>query len=498
MGRGQRPAASALPGPGISAPSSTSTPSSSASSRCSASTGSSPGSTLPPGSSQPPARCGGSVRRAASSVAGPSRSSTTAAPTTRRRAAGRLGLCQRAAMSIGSPDAHALRSVTGRSVSYRSTRSHGQRPPRCRTPARHGAGRVWGHALDRMRRRGQRSDMPTVLTPAELDHQLAELPGVDRDRAGRLTLTVTAPVSPTPSPWSPPSRTPPRLNHHPDVDLRWRTVTFTLSTHSAGGVSELDLHLAGEVLGRGTGRRAGATRPAADRDRPGRRRRRPGPPVLGSRPGVRGRPRTGAGAGPELHDRTGRGPVLWFQRMDPPRTGRGRFHLDVYPPPRPRRLEPAWRGRDAGHRRTRRLVGAGRPEGNELCAACRPPDGRTGTAVTGRRLRLGTAEPSGTVRPAARIRASASRQRTSGSAAPATPRRPITAGRSGPAEPARAGAPGGRLQRAGIVPVAGSTLGDRAMDPGGDRRPAARCSPRSAAGVGGRDRDCRQDTAGGG
>ena len=29
--------------------------------------------------------------------------------------------------------------------------------------------------------------------------------------------------------------------------------------------------------------------------------------------------------GVELHDPHGRGPVLWFQLMDPPRTGRGRF-----------------------------------------------------------------------------------------------------------------------------------------------------------------------------
>ena len=33
-------------------------------------------------------------------------------------------------------------------------------------------------------------------------------------------------------------------DHHPDIDIRWRTVTFTLSTHSAGGVTSLDLGLA--------------------------------------------------------------------------------------------------------------------------------------------------------------------------------------------------------------------------------------------------------------
>lgn len=37
------------------------------------------------------------------------------------------------------------------------------------------------------------------------------------------------------------------MNHHPDIDIRWRTVTFAVSTHSAGGVTELDLELAGRI-----------------------------------------------------------------------------------------------------------------------------------------------------------------------------------------------------------------------------------------------------------
>jgi 4a-hydroxytetrahydrobiopterin dehydratase len=38
-----------------------------------------------------------------------------------------------------------------------------------------------------------------------------------------------------------------QLDHHPDVDLRWRTLHLTLVTHSAGGVTELDLELARRV-----------------------------------------------------------------------------------------------------------------------------------------------------------------------------------------------------------------------------------------------------------
>jgi 4a-hydroxytetrahydrobiopterin dehydratase len=37
------------------------------------------------------------------------------------------------------------------------------------------------------------------------------------------------------------------LDHHPDLALRWRWVDVVLSTHSAGGVTDLDLTLAGIV-----------------------------------------------------------------------------------------------------------------------------------------------------------------------------------------------------------------------------------------------------------
>jgi 4a-hydroxytetrahydrobiopterin dehydratase len=36
-------------------------------------------------------------------------------------------------------------------------------------------------------------------------------------------------------------------NHHPDIDIRWRTVTFTLSTHSEGGVTAKDFALAQQI-----------------------------------------------------------------------------------------------------------------------------------------------------------------------------------------------------------------------------------------------------------
>ncbi len=38
-----------------------------------------------------------------------------------------------------------------------------------------------------------------------------------------------------------------RMDHHPDIDIRWRTLTFTCLTHSAGGVTDLDLRLATQI-----------------------------------------------------------------------------------------------------------------------------------------------------------------------------------------------------------------------------------------------------------
>ena len=36
-------------------------------------------------------------------------------------------------------------------------------------------------------------------------------------------------------------------DHHPDIDIRWTTVTFRLSTHSAGGLTDNDVALAREI-----------------------------------------------------------------------------------------------------------------------------------------------------------------------------------------------------------------------------------------------------------
>ncbi|MYW93311.1 4a-hydroxytetrahydrobiopterin dehydratase [Amycolatopsis rubida] len=36
-------------------------------------------------------------------------------------------------------------------------------------------------------------------------------------------------------------------DHHPDIDIRWRTLTFRLSTHYLGGLTERDFALARQI-----------------------------------------------------------------------------------------------------------------------------------------------------------------------------------------------------------------------------------------------------------
>jgi 4a-hydroxytetrahydrobiopterin dehydratase len=89
--------------------------------------------------------------------------------------------------------------------------------------------------------------MSRRLEPAELTPQLATLSGWAGDTSGihrtyqaesfldgiRLVDGVAEVAE--------------ELNHHPDIDIRWRSVTFALVTHSEGGVTQLDIELAHRI-----------------------------------------------------------------------------------------------------------------------------------------------------------------------------------------------------------------------------------------------------------
>jgi 4a-hydroxytetrahydrobiopterin dehydratase len=37
------------------------------------------------------------------------------------------------------------------------------------------------------------------------------------------------------------------MNHHPDLEISWKTVTITISTHSEGGLTDNDFELARRI-----------------------------------------------------------------------------------------------------------------------------------------------------------------------------------------------------------------------------------------------------------
>ncbi len=89
--------------------------------------------------------------------------------------------------------------------------------------------------------------MSRLLDSEEIDKALSDLP--EWERVGdsiRLThkasdfLTGIAIVSAV-------AEEAEGMDHHPDIDIRWRTLTFTLSTHSAGGITQLDVELAHRI-----------------------------------------------------------------------------------------------------------------------------------------------------------------------------------------------------------------------------------------------------------
>jgi 4a-hydroxytetrahydrobiopterin dehydratase len=89
--------------------------------------------------------------------------------------------------------------------------------------------------------------MSRLLEPEEIDRQLADLPGWAGDGQA-LTRTVEAPDFPTAiEVVREVAAAAEAMDHHPDIDIRWRRLRFVLSTHSAGGVTQLDIELAHQI-----------------------------------------------------------------------------------------------------------------------------------------------------------------------------------------------------------------------------------------------------------
>ena len=86
-----------------------------------------------------------------------------------------------------------------------------------------------------------------LLSDSEVEARLAELPGWQRtgaaiakrfgrgDFAGSVRF-VSSLVEPDEE-----------MNHHPDLEISWDTVTVTISTHSEGGLTVADFELAAKI-----------------------------------------------------------------------------------------------------------------------------------------------------------------------------------------------------------------------------------------------------------
>ena len=90
--------------------------------------------------------------------------------------------------------------------------------------------------------------MAEPLDPQALAGLAATLPDwIVED--GRLVRDVEAPTFPVAIEWVVLiAEAAESLDHHPDIDIRWRRLHLVLSTHSAGGrITELDVALAERV-----------------------------------------------------------------------------------------------------------------------------------------------------------------------------------------------------------------------------------------------------------
>ncbi|MEU7001167.1 4a-hydroxytetrahydrobiopterin dehydratase [Nonomuraea sp. NPDC046570] len=81
----------------------------------------------------------------------------------------------------------------------------------------------------------------------DVDAKLSEVPAWRRE-GDEIRRTVTAPDFPTAIRIVDEiAERAEQLNHHPDIDIRWRKLHLALTTHDKGALTELDFTLAGQI-----------------------------------------------------------------------------------------------------------------------------------------------------------------------------------------------------------------------------------------------------------
>lgn len=89
--------------------------------------------------------------------------------------------------------------------------------------------------------------MTTLLTQDEIEQALKSLDGWSQagDEIARTFVLPSFPAALTFTCAA--GHLAERVDHHPDILIKYRKVTLTLSTHSAGGLTQKDIDLAGEI-----------------------------------------------------------------------------------------------------------------------------------------------------------------------------------------------------------------------------------------------------------
>ena len=89
--------------------------------------------------------------------------------------------------------------------------------------------------------------MTRLLDPLEVARQLEALPGWSTDGES-LRRSIEFPSFPEAvAAVAMLAIDAEEMNHHPDIDIRWRTTRWLLTTHDAGGLTQLDIVLAHRI-----------------------------------------------------------------------------------------------------------------------------------------------------------------------------------------------------------------------------------------------------------
>ena len=87
-----------------------------------------------------------------------------------------------------------------------------------------------------------------VLTDAEIQKELTSLNGWQRNDGGAIQRVFRFPDFKAAMQFvNKIAEAAEQANHHPDIDIRYNTVTMALVSHDSGGVTQRDVRMAGTI-----------------------------------------------------------------------------------------------------------------------------------------------------------------------------------------------------------------------------------------------------------